>query len=258
MSVPEKTVGPVCRDAKGLRPHKLCRVCCKVSIRCAAPESPKGPFSNKFVHHCAARTPITDQTPICSPNANSLQKCSFAAQTPICILNAFSLPKRISAAQTNVYQRCCSAKTAGLAVMEACDVRPSKDRRACWQGRKRIACPQTPQGQLLGEHTMPVPKKTEGPVSRDENELRQRKHRRACCRGGMRCLCPKDQKAGLQGRKRFACPQTPQGLLSGKHTMTVPEKTEGPVSRDANELRHRKHHRACYRRSMRYPYPKRP
>ena len=135
---------------------------------------------------------------------------------------------------------------------------------------------------------MPVPEKTEGPVSRDANKLRQRKHGRSCCWVSMRCPClkrpkgrlagtqtncgtantagpfveeacdaraRKERRAGLQGRKRLAWPQTPQGQLSGKHAMPVPEK---PVCRDANELRHRTHRRACCRLSMRYPCPKRP
>ena len=70
---------------------------------------------------------------------------------------------------------------------------------------------------------MPVPEKTEGPVSRDEIDLRASEHHRACCRGSIR----KDERAGLQGRNRPESLQTPQCLLSGKHAMPVPEKTEG-------------------------------
>ena len=42
----------------------------------------------------------------------------------------------------------------------------------------------------------------------------------------------------------------------GKHAMPVPEKSEGPVGRDANALRALKHRRACCRGSMRCPCPK--
>ena len=94
----------------------------------------------------AAQTPISSRFPVCSPNAN-LQ--SYNAN-----LKAFSQPKRISAAQTHVSQRYCPANTAGLAVKEACDARPCKVRRACWQGRNRFVAPQKTQGLLSGKHTM--------------------------------------------------------------------------------------------------------
>ena len=76
--------------------------------------------------------------------------------------------------------------------------------RACRQGRKRLA---------------------------------SGKHRRACCRGSKRCPCPKRPKGQFAGTQTTCVPQTPQGLLSGKQAMPVSEKTEGPVCRDANDLR---------------------
>ena len=104
---------------------------------------------------------------------------------------------------------------------------------------------------------MPVPEKTEVPVSRDANELRPTKHRRACCRGSMRCECPKRPKGRLAGTQRSCGPANTARPVFGKHAMPVPEKTEVPVSRDANELRSRKHRRACCRGSMRCACPKR-
>ena len=110
MRVPEKSEGPVRWDSTGWRRHKLRRACCQGSIRCVAPESPNGLFSNKFERNFAARTSITPQTHICSPNANSLPNASlqpkrqFAYLMHFCSRNAFQLPKRM-------YTR------------EACDVR---------------------------------------------------------------------------------------------------------------------------------------
>ena len=54
-------------------------------------------------------------------------------------------------------------------VGEACDARARKDSRAGYQGHKRLASPQTPQGLLQGKHAIPVPEKTEVPVCRDAN-----------------------------------------------------------------------------------------
>ena len=134
-------------------PRKNCRACCRGSKQCAAPKSPKGQFAgqkwdcshanspgsvvrkaydgkSKWPVLEQIRTQFCSQNSNCSPNANLQPKSQFAterqvvAHTPICILNVFSQPKRISAAQTHVYQRYCSAKTAGPAASEACDERP--------------------------------------------------------------------------------------------------------------------------------------
>ena len=75
-------------------------------------------------------------------------------------------PKRPKGREAGTQMTCGPANTAGPAVGEACDARARKDRRAGWQGRKRIAAPQ---------------------------------NRRACCRGSMRCPCPKRPKGRLAG-----------------------------------------------------------
>ena len=74
----------------------------------------------------------------------------------------------------------------------------------------------------------------------------------------LRGPCPKRPKGRLAGTQMTCVSETPQGVLLGKHAMPVPEKYVGPVGRDANDLRPRKHRRACCRRSMRCPCPKRP
>ena len=225
MPVPEKNEGPVSRDAKqlrpansagpvageacdararkvrraglqGLRPRKVCRACCKRSIRCAVLESPNILFSNKFERHFAARAAIAAQTPICSPNANSLPiarlqpKRQFAYLMHFRSPNAFKLPKRMYT---------------------------------------RGAAPQRPQGLLPGRHAMCDPEKSEGPVGRDAIELRPRKHRRAYSRGGMRCPCPK----------------RPKGRLAGTQTNCDPANTAGPAVGEACDAHARKNRRAC-------------
>ena len=200
-------------------------------------------------------------------------------------------PKRPKGRLAGTQITCVSANTAGPVVGKACDACARKVRRACWQERKRLASPQTPQGLLSGKHAKPMPQKTKGPVSLDENDLRLRKHRRACCWGSMRCPRPKSPKsllAGTQmtcvsGKHRRAscwgsmqcpCPKSTKGLLAGTQTTCAPAntagpavveacdarslQTEGPVSRDANDLRPRKHCRACCWGSMRCPCPKTP
>ena len=105
---------------------------------------------------------------------------------------------------------------------------------------------------------MPVSEMTEGPVSRDANQFRPRKHSRACCRESMRCPCPKRPK-GLLAETQMNCRlANTSGPVVGEHAMPVPEKTEGPVCKDAIDLRPRKHRRACGRGNRRCPCPKRP
>ena len=121
----------------------------------------EGLFSNKFERHFGARTPIAAQTPICSPNTNSLPITRLQPKRQLAYLmhfrsaNAFQLPK-------------------------------------CMYTRD--AAPQRRQGLLPGKHAMCAPEKSEEPVGRDAIALRPHKHRRACCRGGMRCPCPKRTK----------------------------------------------------------------
>ena len=62
---------------------------------------------------------------------------------------------------------------------------------------------------------------------------------------------PKRISAAQTHASKRWCPPTPQGLLSGKHAMRGPVKSEGPVGRDAIELRPRKNRRACCRGSIR-------
>ena len=183
MPVPEKTVGPVCRDTKGLRPRKLRRAYCKWSIRCVAPESPNGLFSNKFDRHLAVRTPMAAQTPICSPIAHSLPIVRLQSKRQFAYLmhfrrpNAFQLPKRMYT---------------------------------------RGAAPQRPQGLLLGKNAMCAPEKSEGLVGRNAIQLRIRKHRRACCREGMRCPCPKRPKGRLAGTQMNCGPVKTTGPAMGE------------------------------------------
>ena len=143
-----------------MRPRKLRRACCQGSIRCAAPNSPNGLFSNKFERHFAARTPIAAQTFICSPNANLQPKHKFTVQTPICRPNANS--QRIASLQTKrqfSYLKHFRSPNAF-----------QLPKRMCLRG----AAPQTPQGLLSGKHAMRGPVKSEEPVGRDAIELRRR------------------------------------------------------------------------------------
>ena len=136
---------------------------------------------------------------------------------------------------------------------------------------------------------MPVPGKTEGPVSRNANDLRLRKHRRANYWGIMRCLCPKRPKGRFAGAqmtlvsantagpvvgKSMRCPfpKSPKGLSAGTQTTCVHANAAGPAVGEACDARARKdrraslqgrkrlacrkHRMACCRGSMRCLCPK--
>ena len=127
-----------------------------------------------------------------------------------------------------LFTSCGPANTAGPAVWDACNASAQKGRRAGKQGRKGVAAPQTQRILLSGTHAMPVPEKTEVPVSRDAKELRPRKHSGSCCRGSMRCPCPK----------------RPKCRLAGTQTTCGPANTAGPAVAEACNAHARKDRRA--------------
>ncbi len=128
-----------------------------------------------------------------------------------------------------------------------------KDRWACSLGSMRCLCPKSPKGLLAGTQTPCVVANTAGLAVGEACDALARKKSYGRFAGtqttfvlantagpavGDACdaLARKERSADLQGRNRLASTQALPGLLSGKHAMPVPEKTGGPVSRDANDL----------------------
>ena len=140
--------------------------------------------SNKFERHFAARAPIAAQTPICSPNANSLPIAQLQPKRQFAYLMHFPTQTHFSCPNGCIPEELLR-----------------KDRRACCQGSMRCAPLKSPKGLLAGTQSSCDPTNNAGPSLREAcdararkdrraaNELRQRKHRRACCRGSIRCPC---------------------------------------------------------------------
>ena len=131
MCGPEKSEGPVRRDALELRPRKHRRACWQGSIRCVAPKSPKGLFAGTQSRCGPANSagPVvreaydvrrrkvrmacsrTNSNAILQPELQLQPKRQFAAQTPIrcrtpvCNPNTNLQPKRQFAAQTPIRSR---------------------------------------------------------------------------------------------------------------------------------------------------------
>ena len=105
---------------------------------------------------------------------------------------------------------------------------------------------------------MPVPEKTEEPVSRDTIDLRPSKHHRACCRESMQCPCPKRPKDLLAGTQTNCGPANTAWFVVGEACDARARKDRRAGNRDTNDLRPRKRHISCCRGSMRCPFPKRP
>ena len=163
---------------------------------------------------------------------------------------------------------------------EAIEVQPRKLHRACCQGSIRCAAPKSPNDLFSNNFERHFAARTliaaKTPIcSPNANSLpnsslqpkRQFAAQTPICSPNansqpIASLQPKRQYAYLKHFRspnacqlpnypRGAAPQTPQGLLSGKHAMRGPVKSEGPVGRDAFELQPRKIRRACCRGSIR-------
>ena len=237
MCAPEKSEGPVGRDAIELQPRKHPKDCSRGGMRCArkdrragwqghtriaVPQTPPGLLSGKH----AMRKPEKTVGPVCR-DENGLRACCQESIRP-------AAPESPDGLFSNNFERHFAAITRIAAQtpircrLQVYSPNANLPTQCIFAPQTHVSCPNARYQRCCSA-------KTAGPAAREACDARARK----------------DRRAGWQERNRVAYPQTPQGRLPGKHVMPVPEKTEGPVSRDAKELRPRTHRRSCCRGSMR-------
>ena len=231
------------------------------------PKSEKGPKSPKCLKGRLSGTqtscgPANTAKPAigvaCDPRARKDQRAGLQGRKGV------AAPQTPQGLLSGKHAMCGPGKFEGPVRRHEMGLRPSKLRKACCQKSIRCAAPESPNGLFSNKFERhfaarsPIAAQT--PICNLNANLLPNAS-----------LQPKRQFAylmhfrspeGFQLPKRMftrgAAPQRPQGLLPGKHAMCAPEKSEGPVDRDAMELRPRKHRRAGCRVSMRCACPKSP
>ena len=212
----------------------MVRACCLGSMRCAALKSPKGLF------------------------AGTQSSCGPAHTAGPISREAYDVRPR---------------KVRRAFLRDAIEVRPHKLRKACCQGSIRCAPPESPNDLFSNKFerhfAANTPIAAQTPIcSPKANSLPNASLQPKRQFAAQTPICSPDANSQpIASLQHFCSPnafqlpkrmyprgaalQTPQGLLSGKHAMRGPVKSEGPVGRDTIELRPRKNRRACCPGSIR-------